>query len=84
MALARGTLLMETFTQHFFLLIQQMHLITLGQMAPGSTQPKGFLCLAKLYVLQDALNPGYLISINFSSFHKVLVFRAEIPSHDLF
>lgn len=35
-------------------------------------------------VWHDALNPGYLIGVNISSFHKILVFGAEILSHDLF
>lgn len=69
----------------FSLLTQQMHLIILGQMEPRSPQSKRFLCLAVSYVLRhDALNPGYLIGVNFSSFHKILGFGTAILSHDLF
>lgn len=54
-------------------------------MEARSPQSKRFLCLAVSYVLwHGALNPSYLIGVNFSSFHKILVFGAEILSHDLF
>lgn len=66
-------------------LTQQMHSIILREMEPRSSQSKRFLCLSVSYVLRhDALNPGYLIGVNFSSFHKILGFGAEILSHNLF
>lgn len=72
---------METLTQHFFFsyTINVFDCFRTNGTKVGPVQK--FLMLGyAACMLQDALSPDDLIGVNFSSFHKILVFRAEIHS----